>query len=116
MLSHHLFFSVVIAFINGYSVKLATHIQNICTVVKLLAIAIITIGGIVRIAQGMSFDSSFVCFLLHREKVPHVLHVHMREVEKKRINMENYMYMRERERERESCIYIHRVCLFLRQP
>nr|XP_022340838.1 b(0,+)-type amino acid transporter 1-like isoform X1 [Crassostrea virginica] len=42
----------VIAFINGYSVKLATHIQNICTVVKLLAIAIITIGGIVRIAQG----------------------------------------------------------------
>ena len=101
MLSHHLFFSVVIAFINGYSVKLATHIQNICTVVKLLAIAIITIGGIVRIAQGMSFDSSFVCFLLHREKVPHVLHVHMREVEKKRIKWK-YMYVRERDRERDS--------------
>lgn len=43
---------LVIAFINGYCVKLATYIQNICTVVKLIAIAILTVGGIVKIIQG----------------------------------------------------------------
>ncbi|XP_056014964.1 b(0,+)-type amino acid transporter 1-like [Ostrea edulis] len=45
---------IVIAFINGYSAKMATHIQNICTVVKLIAILILTIGGIIKISQGNS--------------------------------------------------------------
>lgn len=41
-----------IAFINCYSVKLATRIQNIFTAVKLLAVVIIVVGGIVKIAEG----------------------------------------------------------------
>lgn len=56
-------FTVVIAFINGYCVKLATYIQNICTVVKLIAIAILTVGGIVKIIQGN--DQSSVNFRPH---------------------------------------------------
>ena len=39
-------------FINGYSVKLATRIQIFCTVSKLVAIAILAVGGIYKIAAG----------------------------------------------------------------
>ncbi|XP_023236275.1 b(0,+)-type amino acid transporter 1-like [Centruroides sculpturatus] len=42
----------LIAFINCYSVKLATRIQNIFTAVKLLAVVIIVIGGAVKMAEG----------------------------------------------------------------
>ncbi|KAK3086192.1 hypothetical protein FSP39_015003, partial [Pinctada imbricata] len=40
---------LTIAFINGYSVKLATNLQIVCTVSKLLTILIITVGGIYKI-------------------------------------------------------------------
>ncbi|KAK7076555.1 b(0,+)-type amino acid transporter 1 [Halocaridina rubra] len=43
---------VLITFINSYSVTLATKVQNIFTAAKLLAILIIIIGGIVKMAQG----------------------------------------------------------------
>ncbi|CAL4110160.1 unnamed protein product [Meganyctiphanes norvegica] len=43
---------VVITFINCYSVKLATKVQNIFTAAKLLAIMIIVIGGVVKLIQG----------------------------------------------------------------
>ncbi|GAB1606425.1 b(0,+)-type amino acid transporter 1-like [Argonauta hians] len=43
---------VFIAFINAYSVKFATKIQNILTVTKIAAIFIITIGGFYYIAIG----------------------------------------------------------------
>ncbi|XP_061198388.1 b(0,+)-type amino acid transporter 1-like isoform X1 [Saccostrea echinata] len=43
---------LIIAFINGYSVKMATYIQNICTVVKLIAISVLTVGGMIKIIQG----------------------------------------------------------------
>jgi amino acid transporter len=45
-------FSVLISFINCYSVKLATKVQNFFTVTKLIAIAIITVGGAVMISKG----------------------------------------------------------------
>ncbi|XP_045125710.1 b(0,+)-type amino acid transporter 1-like isoform X8 [Portunus trituberculatus] len=43
---------VLITFINSYSVNLATRVQNIFTAAKLLAILIIVVGGMVKLAQG----------------------------------------------------------------
>ena len=43
---------LLISFINCYSVKLATKVQNFFTVTKLIAIAIITVGGAVMISKG----------------------------------------------------------------
>ncbi|XP_066983939.1 b(0,+)-type amino acid transporter 1 isoform X1 [Macrobrachium rosenbergii] len=43
---------VLITFINSYSVTLATKVQNIFTAAKLVAILIIVIGGIIKLAQG----------------------------------------------------------------
>ncbi|XP_067133364.1 b(0,+)-type amino acid transporter 1 isoform X5 [Centruroides vittatus] len=42
----------IITFVNCYSVNLATRVQNLFTAAKLLAIAIIIGGGLVKIAQG----------------------------------------------------------------
>ncbi|XP_054710188.1 b(0,+)-type amino acid transporter 1-like [Uloborus diversus] len=55
MLSVKLFaaFSIgVITYINCQSVKLATRIQNFFTTAKLLAIAIIVVGGSIKLVQG----------------------------------------------------------------
>ncbi|XP_042207764.1 b(0,+)-type amino acid transporter 1-like isoform X1 [Homarus americanus] len=46
------FVIILITFINSYSVNLATKVQNIFTAAKLLAILIIVIGGVVKLAQG----------------------------------------------------------------
>ncbi|XP_045125705.1 b(0,+)-type amino acid transporter 1-like isoform X3 [Portunus trituberculatus] len=43
---------LLITFINSYSVNLATRVQNIFTAAKLLAILIIVVGGMVKLAQG----------------------------------------------------------------
>ncbi|KAK3608058.1 hypothetical protein CHS0354_031046 [Potamilus streckersoni] len=42
----------LVAFINSYSVNLATKVQNFFTATKLIAIAIISIGGFVMIGKG----------------------------------------------------------------
>lgn len=42
----------LVTFVNCFSVKLATRIQNIFTVTKLVAVAVIIIAGIVMIAKG----------------------------------------------------------------
>ncbi|CAG5121847.1 unnamed protein product, partial [Candidula unifasciata] len=42
----------IIAFINSYSVKAATMVQNVTTFTKLIALAIISIGGIVMLFKG----------------------------------------------------------------
>lgn len=42
----------IITFINCFSVKMATSIQNIFTAAKLLAIAIIVVGGMIKLASG----------------------------------------------------------------
>lgn len=49
-----LFSTVVIVSVNCYSVKLASYVQNIFTAAKLLIIIIITVAGIVLLAQGES--------------------------------------------------------------
>lgn len=41
-----------LASVNMYSVKLATYLQNITTCLKLLALGVITVGGIIKIASG----------------------------------------------------------------
>ena len=46
------FFSVILAAINIYSVRLSARIQVIFTVTKLVALATIIIGGIVKLFQG----------------------------------------------------------------
>lgn len=43
---------LLICFINCYSVKLATKVQNFFTITKLIAIVIITIGGAVMLGKG----------------------------------------------------------------
>ncbi|XP_050399174.1 b(0,+)-type amino acid transporter 1 isoform X3 [Patella vulgata] len=43
---------LLVAFINCYSVNLATKVQNFFTFAKLLAIVVITIGGFVKYAEG----------------------------------------------------------------
>lgn len=45
-------FSVLVSSINCYSVKLATKVQNFFTAAKLIAIAVITIGGFVYMGRG----------------------------------------------------------------
>jgi len=49
----------MITFINSYSVALATKVQNVFTAAKLLAVVIIVIGGITKLAQG-EWDSFLV--------------------------------------------------------
>ncbi|RUS80092.1 hypothetical protein EGW08_012138 [Elysia chlorotica] len=51
----------IIAFINCLSVKAATYVQNITTFTKLLALVIISIGGIVMLAKGNTenFEDGF---------------------------------------------------------
>ena len=46
--------AVLLAAVNAYSVKLATNIQVIFTVAKIIALVVIIIGGIVKMAQGKS--------------------------------------------------------------
>jgi hypothetical protein len=43
---------VTITYLNCYSVRLATGTQNLFTGAKLVAIFIVVVGGVVRIAQG----------------------------------------------------------------
>lgn len=45
-------FAGVITYINCLSVKLATRIQNFFTAAKLLAIAIIVVGGSIKLMEG----------------------------------------------------------------
>ena len=44
--------SVLITFINAWSVSLATKVQNFFTVMKLIAVAIIIGGGVYMLATG----------------------------------------------------------------
>ncbi|XP_076448977.1 b(0,+)-type amino acid transporter 1-like [Babylonia areolata] len=46
----------IVAFVNCYSVKLANKVQIVFTVAKLMAIALIVIGGAVKLAQGDGFE------------------------------------------------------------
>ncbi|KAK7115273.1 hypothetical protein V1264_001175 [Littorina saxatilis] len=46
----------IVAFVNCYSVKLASKVQVVFTVAKLLAIALIVAGGCVTLAQGGGFE------------------------------------------------------------
>ena len=52
MYINYVFLAVVITFINSFSVKLATKVQNIFTAAKLLAVVVIVVGGIIKLAQG----------------------------------------------------------------
>ena len=44
--------SVLVTFINAWSVDLATKVQNFFTVMKLIAVAIIVVGGAYQLCQG----------------------------------------------------------------
>lgn len=44
----------LITFINCFSVKLATKVQNIFTAAKLIAIAVIIVGGLYMICMGIT--------------------------------------------------------------
>ena len=44
--------SVLITFINAWSVSLATKVQNFFTVMKLIAVAVIIGGGVYMLATG----------------------------------------------------------------
>jgi len=46
--------SVLIGLINVTSVKWATRLQNVTTFAKLLAIAVITVGGVYKLIAGAS--------------------------------------------------------------
>ena len=50
------FFSVLVSAINCYSVNMATKVQNFFTAAKLIAIAVITIGGFVYMGKGEKLE------------------------------------------------------------
>ena len=52
---------MVLAIINSWSVRMATSIQVVCTVVKVLVLAVIVLGGVVMLFQGHTenFVNSF---------------------------------------------------------
>lgn len=54
------FITVILAAINVYSVRLAARIQIIFTFTKLVALAIIIIGGIVKLCQGTLLQNSIM--------------------------------------------------------
>ncbi|XP_041376698.1 b(0,+)-type amino acid transporter 1-like [Gigantopelta aegis] len=53
---------VTVALVNGYSTNLAARVQVVFTVAKLLALVVIIIGGIVKLAQGSrkELDTGFL--------------------------------------------------------
>ena len=58
--------TVLLAALNCYSVKIATNIQIIFTIAKLIAIVIIIIGGIVMLAEGkLTLILSWAIYLNH---------------------------------------------------
>lgn len=57
-------FLVLIAFINAWSVRVATTVQNVLTFAKLLAIAIISGGGIYKLATGKSIFFGLLDFFI----------------------------------------------------
>jgi len=63
LLTFVVLFSVLLAAINMYSVKLATYLQNITTVTKLLAICIISFGGIYHLCAGNDAMDLFLIIL-----------------------------------------------------
>ncbi|KAJ8970755.1 hypothetical protein NQ317_011685 [Molorchus minor] len=58
---------VVILYVNCYSVNLATSVQNVFTAAKLVAVAVVIIGGVYKICEGTtqhwwrSFPDYVVC-------------------------------------------------------
>ena len=56
---------MLITFINSYSVSVATKVQNVFTAAKLIAIAIIIVGGMYKLATGNTqYVSNHVLFVL----------------------------------------------------
>ena len=48
-------FTVIVTFINAWSVSLATKVQNFFTVMKLIAVAVVVVGGAYQLAIGNEF-------------------------------------------------------------
>lgn len=45
-------FLVVILYVNCYSVNLATSVQNVFTVAKLVAVLVVIVGGMYKMFEG----------------------------------------------------------------
>ena len=58
------YYSVLLLLINGRSVVTAARIQVIFTVGKVLALGVIIVGGIVKLAQGSRIISSTFKFTI----------------------------------------------------
>ena len=54
--------SVAVALVNSYSTNLAARVQIVFTVAKLVALVIIIVGGIVKLAEGKYFIIFFFFF------------------------------------------------------
>jgi amino acid transporter len=55
------FLSVTIAIVNSYDTRWAARVQIFFTGAKLIALLIISIGGLVRLGQGMFIKVMFYC-------------------------------------------------------
>ena len=66
-----LIISVLVTFINAWSVDLATKVQNFFTVMKLIAVAIIVVGGAYQLCQGklITYYLKLNCFYLIYESI-----------------------------------------------
>ena len=53
-------FTVIVTFINAWSVSLATKVQNFFTVMKLIAVAVVVVGGAYQLAIGNDFLSIYL--------------------------------------------------------
>lgn len=60
-----IFVSVVILYINCYSVNLATSVQNVFTAAKLVAVLIVILGGLYKMLEGKKTKHNSYCLLKH---------------------------------------------------
>lgn len=63
-----LFFAVLVGIVNSYSAKLAAQVQVLTTVMKVAALVIILVGGIVMLFEGI------YCVSVHPEIEQFKLH------------------------------------------
>ena len=67
------FLAVLLGAINIYSIKLASRIQVVLTVAKLIALTIIILGGVVKLCQGETSQGVLLVYGMQKDGYVHGL-------------------------------------------